>query len=70
MEKENNLKVIKMTDPNLLRIMEAAIRTGAPVLIEEVGEFLDPTLSPILNRQIFVQVLIIMFNHLQIFKTK
>lgn len=61
MEKANNLKVIKLTDPNLLRIMEAAIRTGAPVLIEEIGEFLDPTLSPILNRQIFVQVNNIIF---------
>ncbi|XP_044766447.1 dynein axonemal heavy chain 6 [Coccinella septempunctata] len=55
MELPNNLKIIKLTDPNFLRILEMAIRLGYPVLLEEVGETLDPTLSPILLRQTFQQ---------------
>ncbi|KAK9882719.1 hypothetical protein WA026_022770 [Henosepilachna vigintioctopunctata] len=55
MEIPNNLKVIKLTDSNFLRVLEMAIRLGIPVLLEEVGESLDPTLSPILLRQTFLQ---------------
>ncbi|KAK9295362.1 hypothetical protein QLX08_010308 [Tetragonisca angustula] len=54
MEHDNNLKVCKLTDANLMRILEAAIRLGTPVLIQEVGEVLDPSLEPILLKQIFV----------------
>lgn len=56
MEQDNNLKVCKLTDSNLIRILEAAIRLGTPVLIQEVGEVLDPSLEPILLKQIFVLV--------------
>lgn len=56
MEINNNLKVIKLTDSNFMRILESAIRIGMPVLLEEVGETLDPTLGPILLKQTFVQV--------------
>lgn len=56
MEQDNNLKVCKLTDANLMRILEAAIRLGTPVLIQEVGEVLDPSLEPILLKQIFIQV--------------
>lgn len=52
LEKTNDLKVTKMTDPMLMRIIEGCIRQGLPVLIEEIGEALDPALTPILNRQI------------------
>ncbi|XP_050294811.1 dynein axonemal heavy chain 6 [Anthonomus grandis grandis] len=55
MEAENNMKVIKLTDPNFMRILENGIRIGMPVLLEEVGESLDPTLGPILMKQTFVQ---------------
>ena len=61
MEHDNNLKVCKLTDANLMRILEAAIRLGTPVLIQEVGEVLDPSLEPILLKQIFVLVSIIWF---------
>ncbi|CAH8871669.1 unnamed protein product [Trichobilharzia szidati] len=54
MEAENNLKVIKLTDSNLLRILENCIRVGFPVLLEDVGETLDPALEPILLKQIFM----------------
>ncbi|XP_060520964.1 dynein axonemal heavy chain 6 [Cylas formicarius] len=55
MEAQNNLRVIKLTDANFMRIVENAIRIGMPVLLEEVGEMLDPVLAPILARQTFVQ---------------
>lgn len=53
MEAKNGLRVVKMTDPNFLRTLENAIRTGQPVLLEEVGETLDPALEPILLKQTF-----------------
>lgn len=58
MEQSNQLKVCKMTDANFMRMMEACIRTGAPILLQEVGEELDPSLEPILLKQTFVQVLV------------
>lgn len=56
MEANNSLKVGKLTDNNFMRILEAGIRIGMPVLIEEVGEILDPTLGPIMLKQTFMQV--------------
>ena len=41
MEKENDLKVIKLTDKNYLRTLENAIQIGTPVLLEDVGEKLN-----------------------------
>lgn len=55
-EAKNGLKVIKLTDQNFLRTLENCIRIGMPVLLEEVGETLDPALEPILLKQTFVQV--------------
>ncbi|CAH1962386.1 unnamed protein product [Acanthoscelides obtectus] len=55
MEAERNLKIIKLTDGNFMRALENAIRIGMPVLLEEVGETLDPTLRPVLMKQTFVQ---------------
>ncbi|XP_036933614.1 dynein heavy chain 6, axonemal [Acanthopagrus latus] len=53
-EAKHGLKVIKLTDPNYLRTLENAIRTGMPVLLEELKETLDPALEPILLKQTFV----------------
>ncbi|XP_057658316.1 dynein axonemal heavy chain 6 isoform X1 [Diorhabda carinulata] len=55
MEADKNLKVIKLTDSNFMRILESAVTIGLPVLLEEVGETLDPTLGPILLKQTFIQ---------------
>lgn len=56
MEERNNLKICKLTDSNFMRVMEACIRIGAPIMLQEVGETLDPSLEPVLLRQTFVQV--------------
>ncbi|PRD32220.1 UNVERIFIED_CONTAM: Dnah7 [Trichonephila clavipes] len=52
MEKEN-LSIVKLTDPDLLRTLENSVQFGWPVLLEDVGEELDPSLEPLLLRKIF-----------------
>ncbi|KNE71129.1 hypothetical protein AMAG_15798 [Allomyces macrogynus ATCC 38327] len=55
MEKANSLQVIKLTDSDYLRTLENAIQFGNPVLLENVGEDLDPVLEPLLAKQTFKQ---------------
>jgi dynein heavy chain len=52
LEKSRGLKVVHPTDPTYMRTIENAIRVGAPVLLEDVGEELDPLLEPLLLKQI------------------
>lgn len=47
-EKDNKLIVTKQSDPNLMRLLEMAIRQGMPLLLEELGESIDPSLQTIL----------------------
>lgn len=56
MEKSNKLAVIKLSDPNYVRTLENCIQFGQPVLLENVGEELDPILEPVLLKQTFKQV--------------
>ncbi|XP_055866073.1 dynein axonemal heavy chain 6-like isoform X2 [Biomphalaria glabrata] len=51
----NKLKIIKLSNSNFLRTLEACIRAGLPVLMEDVGEALDPALEPVLLKQTFKQ---------------
>jgi len=44
MEKPNNLHVVKMSDPDFVRTLENCVQFGTPVLLENVGEELDPIL--------------------------
>jgi dynein heavy chain len=55
MESANGLKVIKLTDNAYLRTMENAIQFGQPVLLENIGEEIDPSLEPVLLKHIFKQ---------------
>jgi dynein heavy chain, axonemal len=50
-ESEVGLDVMKTSNPNLLRNLELGIQTGKWVLIENVGQELDPALEPILLQQ-------------------
>lgn len=52
MEKENNLQVIKLSNPKFLQIVETSIRMGLPVLLENIEEVLDPSLEPVLQKNI------------------
>ena len=49
------LKIVKSEDPLLLRSLEQAICLGQPVLIENVGEYLDPLLDPIRLKEISIR---------------
>ena len=55
MEKSHNLVVVKLTDGDFVRKLENAIQFGTPVLLENVGEELDPTLEPLLLKSTFKQ---------------
>lgn len=55
MEKENKLSVIKLTDSDYMRTLENCITFGNPLLLENVGEDLDPSLEPLLLKQTFKQ---------------
>lgn len=52
MEKDNNLKVIKLSNPKFLKIVEDSIRLGNPVLLENIEEILDPSLEPVLQNNV------------------
>jgi hypothetical protein len=49
MEGGSGLRVLKPADPTFLRTLESCIRIGTPVLIEDVGEALEPALEPVLQ---------------------
>ena len=53
MEKANRLAVVKLD--NCMRALENAIQFGTPVLLENGGEELDPSLESLLLRQTFKQ---------------
>jgi len=55
MERDNKLGIIKLTDASYLRTMENAITLGSPVLLENVGEEIDPVLEPVLQKLTFKQ---------------
>jgi len=51
--------VIKLTDADYIRTLENSIQFGNPVLLENVGEELDPSLEPLLLKQTFKQGLLL-----------
>ncbi|KAJ9522811.1 hypothetical protein QJQ45_019799, partial [Haematococcus lacustris] len=55
MESKYGLRSLRVTDPSLLRTLENCIRISSPVLLEDVGEALDPALEPLLQKQTFTQ---------------
>ena len=46
-----NLDVFKLSESNLIRSLELAIQFGKWVLLENIGEYIDPALEPILLQQ-------------------
>ena len=55
MHKEAGLKALKFTDGNYLKFLEAGIRNGNPILIENIAEDMDPAIEPLLQKQIIVK---------------
>ncbi|XP_048505442.1 dynein axonemal heavy chain 2 [Athalia rosae] len=50
MESKNSLNVIDFGQSDFMRTLERAIQFGEPVLLQNVGEILDPALNPILQK--------------------
>ncbi|CAF0885154.1 unnamed protein product, partial [Didymodactylos carnosus] len=46
------VRVILADDPNLLRTCEQCIRLGVPLIIDQIGETIEPSLLPLLNKDI------------------
>lgn len=55
LESDEGLEVIKPSEKDFLRTLENSIRFGRPVLLENVGEELDPVLDSIILKQTFTQ---------------
>jgi dynein heavy chain len=57
MERKHKLEVIKLNGGGeAIRRLENAVQFGHPVLIENIGEELDPMLEPLLLKSVFKQV--------------
>lgn len=56
-EMEKELKIIKPTQniKQFTRTLENSINLGYPVLLEDIGETIDPVLEPLLQKQIVKQ---------------
>lgn len=52
LEEKNGIQVVDFGQPNYLRIMETCLSEGKPILIQNVGEVLDPSIAPILEKAI------------------
>ncbi|KAM5307672.1 dynein axonemal heavy chain 2 [Glossophaga mutica] len=52
MEGKQGLEIIDLQMSNYLRVLEKAIQFGHPVLLQNVQEYLDPTLNPVLNKSV------------------
>ncbi|CCW67051.1 unnamed protein product [Phytomonas sp. Hart1] len=51
----DSLEVLKPNQKDLIKRIEYCIRVGRPVLLENIGEEIDASLSPLLDKQIFTQ---------------
>lgn len=63
-ERVNGLQIIDFGQPDYVRVLETAVQMGQPVLLQNVMETLDPSLTPILNKAVVKQggLLMIKFN--------
>lgn len=52
-EEDNGLSVIQLSQKRWLRDVETAIMNGQTLIIENIGEEIDPTLDPVLARAIY-----------------
>ncbi|XP_048221841.1 dynein axonemal heavy chain 2 isoform X1 [Perognathus longimembris pacificus] len=52
MEGGQGLRIIDLQMMDYLRVLEKAIQFGFPVLLQNVQEYLDPSLNPVLNKSV------------------
>lgn len=49
-EAQSGLVVTRLSNKNMLRVLETALEAGSPVLIENMGESVDAVLNPVIQR--------------------
>ena len=69
MESRKQLEVLKLSEADYMRRLENAIQFGNPVLLEGVGQELDPTLEPLLLRSTFKQASCCTMNGMRVLCT-
>uniref|UniRef100_T1INB1 Dynein axonemal heavy chain 2 n=1 Tax=Strigamia maritima TaxID=126957 RepID=T1INB1_STRMM len=55
MNSDKKLQIIDLKQTDMLLVLERAIRMGWPTLLQNVKEELDPQLTPVLQRSVYVQ---------------
>lgn len=50
LEKARSLKLVTLSMPDLIRQIETALQFGYPVLLQDIGEEIDPVLEPLLAK--------------------
>lgn len=50
MEAEHSLKIVDLKMSDWMRTMENAIQFGTPMLIQDLGQEVDPALEPVLSK--------------------
>lgn len=51
-EAKNNLKVLSFNEPSFVRQLEMALKYGLPVLFQDVGEYIDPVIDNVLEKNV------------------
>ncbi|XP_029448950.1 dynein heavy chain 14, axonemal isoform X2 [Rhinatrema bivittatum] len=49
----DKLRHVHASDASYMKVMENAIRLGEPILLQDVAEVLDPSLKPVLSKEIY-----------------
>ena len=52
-DESRGVEVTTMRDLNLLRVLETCIRNGRSLIIEDVGELIEPALEPVLQKAVY-----------------
>lgn len=53
LERPNKLMTLRPTEGDYIKSLAQCVRYGIPVLLENVGEDIDPVLDPLLTKSIF-----------------
>lgn len=51
-EDANDLKVTRLSNPKVVKVLEAAIEAGNPVMIENLENSIDAVIAPVYSRQV------------------
>lgn len=50
---KDQLQVLKFSSPNFANVMKGALQNGRPVLVQDVGDTLDPSLNSVLDKNFY-----------------